>query len=112
MTILCHIRYELDPFKLDDFEEYACNWATIIPDCGGQCLGYFMPHEGTNNVALGLNLFDSLAEYEAYRQRLQTDKAGAANYRFAQESRIILGEQRMFLRPARGHAGWLATASR
>lgn len=103
MTILCHIRYEIDPFKREAFEDYARNWATIIPDCGGLCLGYFMPHEGTNNVALGLNLFDSLADYETYRRRLAADEAGAANFRFAEENRIILAEQRMFLRPARGH---------
>jgi hypothetical protein len=104
MTILCHIRYEIDPFKADAFETYAANWATIIPDCGGLCLGYFMPHEGTNNVALGLTVFESLAAYEAYRERLKHDAAGAANLCFAQEQRIILGERRTFLRPARGHA--------
>ena len=104
MTILCHIRYEIDPFKVDAFERYAANWATIIPRCGGVCLGYFMPHEGTNNVALGLNLFENLGAYEACRERLRSDNQGAANYGFAQAERLILGEQRSFLRPARGHA--------
>lgn len=104
MTVLCYIRYKIDPFKRDTFEEYAANWATIIPDCGGHCLGYFMPHEGTNNIALGLNTFESLAAYEAYRERLKTDTNGAANYRLAEDNRLILGEERTFLRPARGHA--------
>lgn len=103
MTILCHIRYTIDPFKRDAFESYAENWATLIPKCGGRTLGYFMPYEGTNNIALGLNLFEDLADYEAYRRRLETDEGGAANYRFAQAERIILGEERMFLRPAAGH---------
>lgn len=104
MTILCHIRYTIDPFNRDAFETYAENWARIIPDCGGRTLGYFMPYEGTNNVAYGLNMFDSLTAYETYRQRLERDELGAANYRFAQEQRIILGEERSFLRPAAGHS--------
>ena len=108
MTILCHIRYEIDPFKADAFESYARNWAAIIPRCGGVCLGYFMPHEGTNNVALGLNLFESLAAYETYRGRLLADPDGVANFRFAQEQRIVLGERRSFLRPAQGHVRTLA----
>ena len=44
MTITCCIRYVLDPFKRDEFEEYAKRWRTIIPKCGGDLLGYFMPH--------------------------------------------------------------------
>lgn len=103
MTVLCHIRYTIDPFKREAFEKYSENWATIIPDCGGRTLGYYMPYEGTNNIAYGLNIFESLADYEAYRQRLEQDEQGAANYRFAQEQRIILGEARTFLRPAAGH---------
>jgi hypothetical protein len=61
-------------------------------------LGYFMPHEGTNNIALALISFDSLAAYEAYRARLKADPAGAANFRRAQAERFILSEERTFLR--------------
>jgi hypothetical protein len=57
-----------------------------------------MPHEGTNNIAYGLISFESLAAYEAYRARLKTDSEGAANFRFAEEKRFILGEERTFLR--------------
>jgi NIPSNAP len=32
-----------------------------------------MPHEGTNNIALALISFESLAAYEAYRARLRAD---------------------------------------
>ena len=35
-----------------------------IPKCGGDLIGYFMPHEGTNNIAIALISFDSLAAYE------------------------------------------------
>ena len=92
MTVTCCIRYVIDPFKRDRFEEYARNWLRIIPACGGDLLGYFMPHEGTNNVALALISFDSLAAYEAYRARLRTDPAGIANFRLAEEERLILSE--------------------
>ena len=100
MTVTCCIRYQLDPFKRDAFEAYARNWATIIPRCGGDLLGYFLPHEGTNDIALALISFESLADYEAYRARLKADPEGAANFRFAEEERFILREERTFLRPA------------
>src|SRR6516165_1568257 len=74
-------------------------WLTIIPKCGGNLLGYWMPHEGTNNIGYALISFDSLAAYEAYRARLKSDRDGAANFRFAQEQRFILSEERTFLRP-------------
>ena len=37
--------------------------------------------------------------YEAYRARLRTDDAGAANFPFAEERRLIVAEERTFLRP-------------
>lgn len=98
MTVTCCIRYVLDPFQRDAFEDYARHWLTIIPACGGELLGYFMPHEGTNNIALALISFESLAAYETYRARLKADPAGAANFRKAQDERFILSEERTFLR--------------
>ena len=98
MAITCCIRYVLDPFKRDAFEEYARRWASIIPRCGGDLIGYFLPHEGTNNIALALISFDSLAAYERYRATLRADAEGLANFRFAQEKRFILSEERTFLK--------------
>ncbi len=99
MAVTCFIRYEIDPFQREAFDEYARNWGRIIPRCGGELLGYFLPHEGTNNVAWGLIAFDSLAAYEAYRARLKADPEGRANFAFAQERRLILREERSFLEP-------------
>lgn len=99
MTVTCCIRYVIDPFKRGAFEAYARAWLKIIPACGGDLLGYFMPHEGTNNVALALISFDSLAAYEAYRARLKSDPQGGANFDFAESERFILSEERTFLRP-------------
>ena len=98
MTITVFIRYQLDPFKRDAFEAYARRWLAIIPRCGGDLLGYWMPHEGTNNIAYALISFESLAAYEAYRARLKADREGAANFQSAEDQRFILAEERTFLR--------------
>ena len=98
MTVTCCIRYVLDPYKREAFEVYAKNWLSIIPACGGGLIGYFMPHEGTDNIALALISFESLAAYEQYRARLKADETGMANFRFAQAEKFILSETRTFLR--------------
>jgi NIPSNAP len=97
MNVTCFIRYEIDPFQRDAFREYAETWARIIPRCGGDLVGYFLPHEGTNNVAWGLIAFESLAGYEAYRARLKADPEGRENFAFAQSKRLILREERTFV---------------
>src|SRR6478735_4161930 len=97
MTLMCVIRYQIDPFQREAFAEYARNWGEIIPDCGGHLVGYFLPHEGTNDIAWGLIAFNSLAAYEAYRARLKADPAGRANFAVAQSGRFILSEERSFL---------------
>ena len=94
--ITCFIRYQIDPFQRDAFEIYAQNWGRIIPRCGGHLLGYFLPHEGTNDEAWGLIAFDSLAAYESYRARIRADAQGRENFATAQSKRFILREQRTF----------------
>ncbi len=105
MGITCVIRYEIDPFQRDAFKQYAENWGRIIPKCGGHLLGYFLPHEGTNNIAWGLIAFDSLAAYEAYRARLKSDPDGRRNFTMAQELRFILKEERSFVEVVEGSLG-------
>ena len=98
MPITVFIRYQLDPFKRAMFEQYAKRWLTIIPKCGGDLVGYWMPHEGTNNIAFALISFENLAAYESYRARLCADGEGMANFSFAEENQFILAEERTFLR--------------
>ena len=105
MTITCIIRYEIDPFQRDGFKRYAENWGRIIPRCGGELVGYFLPYEGTNDVAWGLIAFESLAAYEAYKARLRTDIEARANFAMAQEKRIILREERNFVEVVDGTFG-------
>jgi NIPSNAP len=97
MTITCFIRYKIDPFQRAAFEEYAEQWGRIIPRCGGHLIGYFLPHEGTNDIAWGLISFESLAAYETYRSRLKNDAEGRNNFGMAQSLRFILSEERTFL---------------
>ena len=94
--ITCFIRYEIDPFQRGAFETYADNWARIIPRCGGELVGYFLPHEGSNDIAWGLIAFASLADYETYRARLRIDEEGRANFAWAEAQRLILREERTF----------------
>jgi NIPSNAP protein len=97
MTITVFIRYQIDPFQRDAFLKYAQTWSTIIPRCGGHLVGYFLPLEGTNDVAWGLISCESLAAYEAYRARLKSDPEARANFAFAQSKRLVLREERTFL---------------
>ena len=102
MTITCFIRYQIDPFQLNEFKTYAENWGRIIPRLGGQLIGYFLPYEGTNDVAWGLIAFDSLAAYEAYRARLKSDTEARSNFAMAQSKRLILREERTFTEVVNG----------
>ena len=97
MTLTCFIRYQIDPFQRDAFRQYAEAWGEIIPRCGGHLVGYFLPHEGTNDIAWGLISFDSLAAYATYRTKLKADADARENFSFAVNNRIILREERTFL---------------
>jgi len=105
MTIICIIRYQIDPFQRDGFKKYAENWGRIIPRCGGHLVGYFLPYEGPNDVAWALIAFDSLASYEAYRTRLKADSEGRENFAMAQTKRFILREERNFVEVVDGTFG-------
>jgi NIPSNAP len=99
MKIVCHIRYEIDPYKRELFERYARAWLSLIPANGGALIGYFLPSEGTDYIAHAMIGFDSLAAYETYRQRLRADPGSMANFAFAQREKFILREEREWLQP-------------
>ncbi len=100
--ITCFIRYQIDPFQLEAFRQYAENWGRIIPRCGGHLLAYFLPHEGTNDIGWGLIVFDSLAAYENYRARLKQDAESRENFAMARDKRFIIREERTFLEVVEG----------
>jgi len=105
MTITCIIRYQIDPFQREAFKDYAQNWGRIIPRCGGHLVGYFLPHEGTNDIGWGLIAFDSLSAYETYKQRLKADPEARKNFAMAQDKRFILREERNFVEVVDGTFG-------
>lgn len=96
--ITCFIRYEIEPFAQEPFEEYARAWGEAIPRCGADLIGYFGPHEGSATTAYGIYDIADLAAYEAYRAKLRADPAGRANFEFARRAKFIRREDRVFLR--------------
>lgn len=100
--ITCFIRYQINPFKRQQFEQYATRWNEAIPRCGADLIGYFAPHEGSATVAYGVYNIASLADYEQYRARLAADPLGRENYEFAQREQFIVREDRLFLKRVSG----------
>jgi hypothetical protein len=97
MTIACIIRYQIDPFQRDGFKQHAENLASIVPRCGARLVGFFLPYEGTNDVAWAMVTCESLAAYEAYKVRLNADLANREDAARMHAQRIILREERNFV---------------
>jgi hypothetical protein len=74
----------------------------LIPRCGGELIGCFLPHEGSNDIAWGLIGFEDLAGYERYRAALRQDPDGRANFERANTRRFILREERTWLEDVPG----------
>lgn len=96
--ITCIIKYQLDPYKMAEFEKYSKNWGQAIPECGADLIGYYKPHEGTNNIGYGIYNIENLAEYEAYRAKLANHPLGKENYEFALSEKFIIAEERTFIK--------------
>ena len=97
--ITCYLKYIIDPGKLDDFANYGKKWMLLVEKFGGVHHGYFLPHEGANNVAVALFSFPSLAAYEQYRIDSASDAACREAYVFAEKNGCILSYERSFLKP-------------
>ena len=97
--ITCYLRYVIDPYKLKEFEHYAKLWIPLVTRLGGTHHGYFMPHEGANNIALALFSFPSLADYEVYRGEMAEDPKCQSAFAYAEDTRCILNYERSFMRP-------------
>lgn len=97
--ITCSLTYEIDPAKVDDFETYARAWIKIVNRMGGTHHGYWLPHEGANDIAYCHFSFPSLAAYEDYRIRMAQDAECQAAYAFAERTKCIRRYDRSFTRP-------------
>ncbi|MBA1274512.1 NIPSNAP family protein [Stutzerimonas azotifigens] len=100
--VTCHLRYVIDPYKLEEFEHYAKLWIPLVEKFGGQHHGYFLPSEGANNIALALFTFPSLTLYEQYREASMEDADCLAAFDYARQTRCILSYERSFMRPVFG----------
>lgn len=97
--ITCYVNYKIDPYKVGEFEHYAKLWIPLVNKFGGTHHGYFLPHEGANNVAVALFSFDSLTTYEIYRKDSMKDADCIAAYDYAKETKCIVSYERNFMRP-------------
>lgn len=97
--VTCYLRYVIDPYKAGEFEEYGRMWIPLVNRLGGVHHGYFLPHEGSNNIAVALFSFPSLAAYESYRETLKSDPLCQAAFAFAEKTRCIISYERSFMRP-------------
>ncbi len=100
--VTCYLRYVIDPDKLEEFEHYARLWIPLVEKFGGQHHGYFLPHEGANNIALALFSFPGLAEYEVYRQQAAQDSECQAAMAYYAKTKCFLNYERSFMRPVFG----------
>ena len=97
--ITCTLTYRIDPYQVPAFETYAKVWIHLVNRLGGTQHGYFLPHEGANDVAWAMFSFPSLAAYEAYRTEMAEDAECQAAFAHAEKTRCIRSYERSFTRP-------------
>ncbi len=97
--ITCYVNYVIDPYKLEEFVIYAKKWIPLVERFGGEHHGYFLPHEGPNNIAITLFSFESLADYEQYRIDSMKDQDCLDAYEYAKKTRCIISYERSFMKP-------------
>ena len=97
--ITIHLRYEIDPTKVADFEHYGKLWIELVNRAGGTHHGYFLPSEGDSDEGFALFSFESFAAYEEYRKWVFTDPDCLAASQFALETQCIRRWERRFLTP-------------
>src|SRR3546814_11971904 len=65
--ITVHLRYEIDPDKIEEFTHYSREWIRLVGEPGGTHHGYFLPSEGDHDEAFALFTFPPMPQYAAYR---------------------------------------------
>lgn len=97
--ITCYLKYVIDPYKVEDFEIYAKMWIPLVNRFGGTHHGYFLPHEGANNIAYALFSFPTLSDYEEYREKIKSDAECIEAFQHASKTRCIISFERSFMKP-------------
>lgn len=92
-AVFCEVRYQLDPDRFEEFEEYGRAWIRLIERHGGIHHGFFMPRAapgdttisfpgigqaGASDVAVALYGFPDEETYNSYRTQVALDSEGAA----------------------------------
>ena len=97
--VTCYLKYVIDPYKIEEFEKYAKMWIPLVSKFGGTHHGYFLPHEGANNIAVALFSFPSLSAYEEYRAKMAEDSDCKVAFDYAEKTRCIISYERNFMKP-------------
>ena len=97
--IACHIRYVLDPAKLEEFEAYGKTWIPLVKKFGGVHHGYRLPSEGASNIALASFSFPSLALCEKHRMKSFQDPECQAAFKYGRDTGCFPSYERSFFRP-------------
>ncbi|WP_238651122.1 NIPSNAP family protein [Kocuria sp. HSID16901] len=97
--ITCVVHYTIDPNKIQDFERFAKEWIRLVNKHGGRHHGYFLPSEGASDRAEALFSFNSLAAYEQYRSRFDTDPEFIEANKIRDNSQCVIRYERTFMRP-------------
>ncbi|RLD74836.1 MAG: NIPSNAP family protein [Bacteroidetes bacterium] len=74
-------------------------WIPLVSKFGGIHHGCFLPHEGTNDIAIALFSFPSLAAYETYRKDSFIDSECLKAFDYATKTKCIINYERCFMRP-------------
>ena len=97
--ITCYLEYQIDPYKRDEFQQYAEMWLPLVERFGGTHHGYFLPKESASDLAVALFSFESLAAYEEYRDKSKQGPECRAASKFANDTKCIIRLNRQFLEP-------------
>ena len=97
--VTCFLKYQIDPNKLSEFEQYGKRWIDLVNELGGDHHGYLLPYEGPNNIAYASFSFPSLADYEAYRKEIESNNECQKVLNEAKQNRCIINYERSFMQP-------------
>lgn len=97
--ITCVVHYTINPEQLEAFEQFAREWIRLVNKHGGTHHGYFLPAEGASDKAEALFSFNSLADYEQYRQLFGIDPEFIAADEIRDTSGCVVRYERTFMRP-------------
>lgn len=97
--VTCFLKYKIVPNKVAEFEHYAKLWIDIVNELGGLHHGYLLPHEGANDVSYASFSFNSLAEYEVYRNKIPNHSKCLEAIAYFDQTQCYSSYERSFLKP-------------